>query len=625
MRFVCLLIPFLVLGLCNAYVLPSSTLKGALDVNNQPVYHMKSPVNATDPATRGYADTSMSLYLPLTAANHMNASMLSSDVLVNYLPVTGANSMNSTMAIGAASSTAGNFVSFVNNGGHALADSGKTTTSFRAVGSNVSSNEVTFDSLPGFIVKGPINFAAHKGYNALNATATQDLMTLSQDVESRDCVTVGFVGCDYNTIGTDATSVIQAAIDYCYDSGLYRHKKTTVLLKVGNYTGLGATSITVRPGILLRGSGYWDSTAYLPGSEMSATTFTVTSTSNPAIVITPGAMVDNIRGWYPKQTHWGPPVEYPAFISDGGTYTHNNRITNIGLGNSYKGIDFSVDTATNVIEHIRGYPYAWGIHIKKSWDIDRINDVHFHPFWSGNGYDVIPGYSKWVVACGGPHFFIEGCDEDVISQSFSILCRIGFKVSGNGIQLTNCMGDACLHPLALADSSGAIVAGFVSFANSTTASNGIEIYGTAGSSNTNHNTLIGCYVGAAGGHGIYINSSKYNSIIGCTIRGWNKYSSGAHCAAIYDTPADWTTVGTTISNVQFVALSDAGTRGVDIGGQEASIQGCVLLECQDKSVYLRSSTYNHIVMGNRVISPGANSTDSSSSSIKEHNQGLVFA
>jgi hypothetical protein len=56
-------------------------------------------------------------------------------------------------------------------------------------------------------------------------------------------------------------------------------------------------------------------------------------------------------------------------------------VSEVLLQNSYSGIDFSAYGARHVLQHIWGQPLREGIRIGNCFDIGRIIDVHFWPFW----------------------------------------------------------------------------------------------------------------------------------------------------------------------------------------------------------------------------------------------------
>lgn len=63
-------------------------------------------------------------------------------------------------------------------------------------------------------------------------------------------------------------------------------------------------------------------------------------------------------------------------------------VSEVFLQNSYSGLDFSPFGARHILQHIWGQPLREGIRIGRCFDIGRILDVHFWPFWD-HGADRI--------------------------------------------------------------------------------------------------------------------------------------------------------------------------------------------------------------------------------------------
>lgn len=106
-----------------------------------------------------------------------------------------------------------------------------------------------------------------------------------------------------------------------------------------------------------------------------------------------GSVVKGLSIYYPEQVH--PTGENDEFIPypwtirngptrgpiDGKFDGANNAVIDVLLVNSYKGIYLSEHSRRHVIRRVYGQPLFRGIEIDGCFDVGRIEDVHFWPFW----------------------------------------------------------------------------------------------------------------------------------------------------------------------------------------------------------------------------------------------------
>lgn len=141
----------------------------------------------------------------------------------------------------------------------------------------------------------------------------------------------------------------------------------------------------------------------------------------------PNSTLDGVTIYYPNQVAANPPTPYPWTLAGGGG--DNVTVQNVLLVNSYMGIDLATHTcARHLIRGVYGQPLLTGIAVDQCYDIGRIMDIHFWPFWSqstnieafqsANAVTFDFMRTDWEVV------------EDVFSWGYSIGAR--FRSSANG-------------------------------------------------------------------------------------------------------------------------------------------------------------------------------------------------
>lgn len=171
---------------------------------------------------------------------------------------------------------------------------------------------------------------------------------------------------------TDDTAAIQAALDaaalespgevhlpagkYLIEGTLYVPAHTTLR---GDYMGPGRRKGTVL--LATGGEGRADG----PG----------------CVVLRDGmACLRNMAIEYPKQRDDAEePLTYPYAIQGG----HSARIEEVYLHNAYQGIDLDAAHA-NLVRNVWGEPLRVGINVNHCYDVSRIENVHFWPYFTNN-------------------------------------------------------------------------------------------------------------------------------------------------------------------------------------------------------------------------------------------------
>ncbi len=220
----------------------------------------------------------------------------------------------------------------------------------------------------------------------------------------------------------DDTAAIQAALNAAGNQG-----GGIVFLPRGNYL-IGSHLLVPAQTSLV---GVWRApTAYSQG--LGTTLLAVEGAGAPAgtAFITlqgPNSVLDGVTIFYPNQVKTNPPTPYPWTVRAGGG--DNVTVQNVLLVNPYQGIDLATHpSGRHLIRGVYGQPLLTGIAVDQCYDIGRIMDIHFWPFWSQDAateafqsahavtFDFMR--TDWEVV------------EDVFSWGYSIGAR--FRASAHG-------------------------------------------------------------------------------------------------------------------------------------------------------------------------------------------------
>jgi len=122
--------------------------------------------------------------------------------------------------------------------------------------------------------------------------------------------------------------------------------------------------------------------------------------------------------YYPEQL-WNsttPPLQYPYAISMQG---NNPAVEDVELLNPFNGIS-AVQAHRHYLARIQGQPINLGIFVDQTYDIGRIEDVHWNPYWS-SGVQI----TQWS-AIYGRAFVIARTDWEYVLNTFALGYAIGY-------------------------------------------------------------------------------------------------------------------------------------------------------------------------------------------------------
>ena len=220
---------------------------------------------------------------------------------------------------------------------------------------------------------------------------------------------------------TDDTAVFQSALDAATKSG-----GGTVHAPRGNYFFAG--HLNVPNGVTLEGTwqsvpahtGLRDASLRKPTDD--GTTFLITENAGheagaPFITLNHNSTLKGIVLFYPNQDRADAPKPYPWAIAMRGK---NPAVLQVELLNPYNGID-ATRNERHLIRDVQGQPLRRGIYVDAIYDIGRIENVHFNPWWS-----MEPKLFQWQQK-NGEAFVFGRSDWQYVFNTFCFGYNIGYK------------------------------------------------------------------------------------------------------------------------------------------------------------------------------------------------------
>lgn len=221
-----------------------------------------------------------------------------------------------------------------------------------------------------------------------------------------------------------------------------------VSVPVGNF--LIKTHLEILPNVMLK--GIWEiptARTQMKGSTLLAVEGAGQPNGAPFIMLKQNSTVKGLTIFYPNQTPTNPPVEYPWTIAAGGA--DNCSIIDVLIVNPYQAVDFGTRTSgRHYIRNLYGQPLRRGIYVDQCYDVGRIENVHFWPFW-GEHKETME-----YIKEHGEAFILAKTDWEYLSNCFSIFYNIGFHFIGTSFGpgnalLTQSGADVCPNAVVVAD------------------------------------------------------------------------------------------------------------------------------------------------------------------------------
>ncbi len=258
---------------------------------------------------------------------------------------------------------------------------------------------------------------------------------------------------DFGAVGdgqTDETQAFQKALDSIGSRG------GGVEVPQGLYKFEG--SIKIPQSVTLRGP--WNSVTShngcrdrgLPKPGDDGATFLVTGGAGTEdgeafITLETNCVLQGVVLYWPNQKTDDVPTPYPWAIKMRGK---NPAVLDVELLNPYNGIDASKNERA-LIRNVHGQPLRRGIFVDAVYDIGRIENVHFNPWWS-----MKPKLFQWQME-NGEAFVFNRTDWHYVLNTFCFGYAVGYKFGGSeaGICNGNFLGigaDSC-HTSVLVEKS----------------------------------------------------------------------------------------------------------------------------------------------------------------------------
>jgi hypothetical protein len=229
---------------------------------------------------------------------------------------------------------------------------------------------------------------------------------------------------DFGAVGdgkTDDTAAFQKALAAAAESG-----GGLVYAPRGSYFFAG--HLDVPKAVTLK--GVWESVPAhngirdrgLPKPTDDGTTFLVTENrgkeDGPAfITLNHNSTLKGVVIYYPEQDPNEEPAPYPWAIAMRGK---NPAVLAVELLNPFNGID-AAHNERHLIRDIQGQPLRRGILVDDIYDIGRIENVHFNPWWS-----MKPKLFAWQQKFGEA-FVVGRSDWQYVFNTFCFGYNIGYK------------------------------------------------------------------------------------------------------------------------------------------------------------------------------------------------------
>jgi hypothetical protein len=220
---------------------------------------------------------------------------------------------------------------------------------------------------------------------------------------------------------TDDTAAFQKALDAAGKAG-----GGIVYAPRGNY--LFAGHLNAPNAVTLK--GLWESVpahngirdAGLPKPTEDGTTFLVTGDAGkedgpPFITLNNNCTLKGVVIYYPLQDPAEEPKAYPWAIALRGK---NPAVLAVELLNPYNGID-AAHNERHLIRDVQGQPLRRGILVDDIYDVGRIENVHFNPWWSTK-----PRLFQWQQQ-HGEAFLFGRSDWQYVFNTFCFGYNIGYK------------------------------------------------------------------------------------------------------------------------------------------------------------------------------------------------------
>ena len=264
--------------------------------------------------------------------------------------------------------------------------------------------------------------------------------------------------------------------------------------------------------------------------------------------------------FYPEQDAQATePAPYPWTLQHGSG--DNLAVLDMALTNPYQGMNLEL-AGRHYIARVYGQPLLTGIYVDQCYDIGRIENIHFWPFWAGNN----PAMGKWV-STHGEGLRIARSDWEYVFNTFVLGYNIGyhFVKSPHGACNGNFVGlgsDASGRAAVVVEHSqlpGLLITNGEFVGDQRPDSEGLIVE----ASNEGPVCLQNCSFWGPSNRIGTLRGKGAVSLIGCTLMSWDKNRRGEPAFLLDGAPA-------TISNCLFSKWGWTGSVAVKITPRCAS-------------------------------------------------------
>lgn len=163
--------------------------------------------------------------------------------------------------------------------------------------------------------------------------------------------------------------------------------------------------------------------AIVAGSVLLAVEGAGDEKGEPFIRMERNATLKGLIVYYPNQVAAPKPIPYPWTIVGIGD---NISVIDCLLINPYMAVDFgSNPCGRHLIRNLYAHAIYKGLFIDKCYDVGRVENVHFWPFWMHLNPEGLGELSKWTMQ-NGTAFILSRSDWQYVSNCFCISYHTGF-------------------------------------------------------------------------------------------------------------------------------------------------------------------------------------------------------
>jgi len=263
----------------------------------------------------------------------------------------------------------------------------------------------------------------------LFAQQETDSVKIESYAKATDTVSVRDFGAKGDGV-TDDTAAFQAALDSFGTKGGIVYASRGTYLFAGNLNVPSAVTLLGFFESVPSHNGIRDAGLPKPGDD--GTTFLITADKGnedgkPFITLNTNSTLRGVVMYWPNQNPETVPDAYPWGVAMRGK---NPAILDVEMLNPYNAIDASHNERA-LIRNISGQPLRRGIYVDAIYDIGRIENVHWNPWWS-----MKPELLKWQME-NGEAFIFERTDWHYVLNTFCFGYHVGYKFGSSKVGACN--------------------------------------------------------------------------------------------------------------------------------------------------------------------------------------------